>query len=332
MKNTKIILFLILTIALELNAQEFIDNRSFSDLFGRACNHLVNLKTEQITIANTKSAFRAYIYGDYAPGGYGMTNVFYQNVPAVILNYGTRFEYAMYSQTFPEIFSERILEELEDVKEDFLDEYDDINALWDVVDNSKILITAKYSYDGGGATESRLHFLFQKSQKLVTELVKQIHLAKSDYQDELEDVDLGYLSRFDLNSLMPNEEFESYVDNYSVVKEGAYRYSLRDISVGVRNNGDNIEFVYINDLPSDIKDEASLIANMKKIAVDNMPDGDPEISVTNSNDGTEEIWIIAKYTFNKSFSGEDLVEYFDDFMSDFINEMDMEYEDLTEDL
>jgi hypothetical protein len=117
-----------------------------------------------------------------------------------------------------------------------------------------------------------------------------------------------------------------------VVKEGAYRYSLRDISVGVRNNGDNIELVYINDLPSDTKDEASLIASMKEIAIDNMPDGDPEISVTNSNDGTEEIWIVAKYRFNKSFSGEDLVEYFEDFMSDFINEMDMEYEDLIEDL
>jgi hypothetical protein len=332
MKRINTTLFLFIIIAFQLNAQDYIDNKSFSDLFGRACNNILNLETESISIDGTQSAFRAYIYGEYAPGGYKMTNVFYLSMPAAILNYGNRFEYSMYSQKFPSMFATRIMEELEDIKEDFLEEYDDINAKWDVIENSQILLTAKYSYDGGGATESRLHFLFQKSQKLVTELVKQIHLAKSDYQDELEDMDLGYLSRFDLNSLMPNEEFESYVDNYLVVKEGAYRYSLRDISVGVRNNGDNIELVYINDLPSDTKDEASLIASMKEIAIDNMPDGDPEISVTNSNDGTEEIWIVAKYRFNKSFSGEDLVEYFEDFMSDFINEMDMEYEDLIEDL
>ena len=333
MRNTKIIMILIVTIGLELNAQEFIDNKYFSDIFSRACNHITNLKTEPITIANTKSAFRAYIYGDYAPGGYGMTNVFYQNIPAAILNYGNRFEYAMYSQAFPEIFASRILEELEDIKEDFLDEYDDINAKWEVVENSKVLLTANYSYiDGGGAIQSRLHFLMQKSQALVSEIVKQNHFAKSDRQDEIEDMDLEYLSRLDLNILMPEEEFEDYVDENYSAKEGAYSYTLRDISVKVKNYGNYIELIYRNDLPANLNNEAALLEKMKEIANDNIPEGEPEISISTPDDSSDEIWIVAKYTFNKTFTGEDFVEYFEDFMSDFINEMDMEYEDLTEDL
>lgn len=202
-----------------LVGQEFIDVRSFSDILGRASNHLKNLTSESINIENTQSAFRVYIYGEYLPGGYGMTNVFYHNIPAVILNYGTRFEYAMYSQAFPTIFTERIIEELEDLKEDFLDEYDDINAQWQVIDN-KILITANYSYDGGGATQSRLHYLMRHCQRLVAELIKIIHDAKNDRRDELEDMDLEYLSRFDLNFLMPEEDFEEYAKDDPSVKEG----------------------------------------------------------------------------------------------------------------
>jgi len=143
---------------------------------------------------------------------------------------------------------------------------------------------------------------------------------------------LEYLSRMDLNFLMPEEDFEEYGHEDNSVKEGYYSYTLREISVKVRNFGTHLELVYSNILPSNPGQDKLAIEKMTEIANDNIPDGNPSIKVYIPENLPDDIWIVATYEFNKSFTGDDLINYFEDFMSDFINEIDMEYEDLLEDI
>ncbi len=331
----KIILINILSSIFLINtfSQDYMDDRYFSNVFSRSCNNMTNLETERITIDNTVSAFRAYIYGEYTPGGYGMTDVFYQYQPAAILNYGKRFSYAFYSPSFPAKFKDKILEELSDLKEEFLEEYDDMNANWQVVDNSKILLTAEYQYfDGGGAVENRLHFLMKSSERLSYQVIAQSHITMQDWKDELEDMHLEYLSRLDLNSLMPRENFEKYAKEDPNSKEGAFAYSLNEIDVEIRNYGDRIDLIYENVLPSDPGKDNFIIEKMLEIAKENIPEGNPQISVFIPEHDQDVIWVAATYIFDKSFTGDDFINYFDDFMSNFLEDMDSEFNDLLDDL
>lgn len=333
MLNKKIVAAFITIISLSLSAQEYVDARYFADIFGRACNNITYLKTEEITIENTVNAYRAYIYGEYAPGGYGMTDVFYEYTPSAFLNYGKYFTFAYYSPAFEPKFKDRLLGELEDIKEDYFDEYDDINATWDIDSNSKIYLTAQYFYnDGGGAIQERIHFLMDIAQHLAYKIKEQNVVIMYDWKDELEDIELEYLSRYDLNSLMPRENFEKYSKEDPNVAEGCYGYTLRDIDVEVRNFGNKMELVYEDFLPDDHVNDAVIVDQLKAYALENRPDGDPQIDVYIPENLPNNIWVVATYNYNKTFTGDDLIDYFDDFMDGFLDDMDSEYDDILDDL
>ncbi|MCF8241209.1 MAG: hypothetical protein K9J16_07470 [Melioribacteraceae bacterium] len=333
MVSNKVIVVFFLIFSFNIYAQEYVDARYFSDIFSRACNNVTNLKTEEIVIDNTVNAFRAYIYGEYAPGGYGMTDVFWEYTPSAFLNYGKYFTFAYYSPAFQPKFKDIILEELEDIKEDYIDEYDDINPTWVIDNNSKIYLTAKYFYnDDGGDIQDRIHFLMATAQRISYKIKEQNVITMYDWKDELEDIQLDYLSRYDLNSLMPNENFEKYAKEDAAVTEGSYGYTLRGIDVEVRNHGKRIELVYEDFLPDDHSNDASIVDKLKTYAQENKPEGNPQIDVLIPTDLPNNIWVVATYNFDKSFTGDDFIDYFDDFMDDFLDDMDSEFDDIIDDL
>lgn len=327
---------IILLLSCVLNAQiNYFGQSEFADIFGRTCHDMVNLPNEAINQPDVENAFRAIMIGQFEIPGYGVKEVFTIKQPAVIFNYGNRFEYAMYTQAIPPVFEERIFKELEDLKEDFYDEFDDINPDWSFADN-KILITAKYIYNdaSGGDIRERLLFLMKFSQDLVNAIITEDQMARIDRKHDLKDTDLEYLSRFDLNCLMPDEDFEDWAKEDPSTGEGAYGYSLNGIDVEIRNYGKSISLMWEGYLPGDInvEQENSLKDKLLEIANENKPEGDPELSVIIPEDSPQNIRTVATYTFNKSFSGDDFIDYFEDFMDDFINTIDSEYDDLKEDL
>ncbi|MBL1213952.1 MAG: hypothetical protein HND52_11395 [Ignavibacteriae bacterium] len=327
---------MLVIITTSITAQvNFFNQRDFADAFGRACGKIKNLPNEPISQPNTQNAYSAVIIGQHEYPGYGVVEVLTIKQPAVILNYGNRFEYAMLTQVVPAEFQKRIFEEIKDFKNDFIEEYDDINAAWTIV-NNQIAITANYIYNDadGGDIQNRLAFLMRFSQRLVTEILKETESAKNDRRDDLEDSSLSYLSRLDLNCLMPREEFENWTMEDSEAIEGAYGYTLREIDVEVKNYGSRIEFIYEDFLPDDISDDNTkkIIKKLSAAANDYQLEGNPELEIFVPEYFTGNICVKAIYKFNNSFTGDDLKDYFEDFMEDFLNEMDKEFDDIVDEI
>jgi hypothetical protein len=334
-KFIKVNLLYLVLVSSVLARNNTFEKREFADIFGRACAAITNLPNEEVNNNSAVNSFRVLIIGQHNIAGYGVTEVITAKQPAAILNFGNRFEYAVITQSIPDIFQEKILEELEDYKEEFLEEYTDINPSWSF-ENNQIIITANYYYDDvdGGDIKNRLVYLMRLSQRVVTQILNQTIELKWDRKDDLEDMELEYLSRFDLNCLMPTEEFEEWAKDDSSVKEGVYGYTLRDIDVEIRNHGNRIELIYEDFIPANFDDEKieNLLSKLSAIANENKPEGNPSIEVIIPEDLSDNIWVKAEYSFNKTYTGEDFIGYFEDFMEDFLDEMNMEFDDLVDEM
>ncbi len=331
----KYLFILLIVLSVALSGQNYFDQRSFHDIFGRACGEIHNLPNGAINQPNTVNAYKVGIIGQFDIPGYGVKEVFTRNQPAVILNFGSRFEYAVYSQPIPAIFEKRILEELEELREDFLEEYDDINASW-TYEKGQILLTANYPYTDadGGDIKNRLVFLMRSSQKLVETILSQYHYARFDRREELEDMELKFLSRLDLNILLPREKLEEWAKEVPGVTEGAYGYTLKGIDMEVRNYGGHIELIYEDRLPegADEKLKEMIIHRLSDAANDTGSEGNPVIAVETPADLPANIWVKFDYTFDGSFTGDEFTEYFEAFGDDFLPEIDMRYDEIKEDI
>ena len=122
-------------------------------------------------------------------------DIYVQEAPALIMNYGRRFQYIFLSQDIKPRIYDKVNENLADLHKEIKTEFDDVEVTIGRYEN-KIMINASYHYvDGKGQVEDRLKFLLRQSHEMITDLLVEAPKVEKDARKELGDEALSDLNR-----------------------------------------------------------------------------------------------------------------------------------------
>jgi len=271
----------------------------------------------------------------FIPSGSGKIDIRYAN--CIVMNFGNQFVYAFYSQPLNGKLFDKIEKQLADVKEDFIDEYDDVNVVWER-DGQNIVVTGTYQYTedtDDTDIENRLQFLMNQSRELIREAMKAEKDVKNDYVDELEDKTLKYLDRDDFELLLGGNYYK-FFQKKDEAKEGYYNYiNYSKYEYLVYNYGDSLEsdlWYKVNNLNED--DATEITTKMDEYLKDEgLPDGASKANCYyyTLDDGIGFAVEIMFY-FDEKFTGDDFKDYYLDCEEKYLVKCYDKLEDFLDDL
>ncbi len=317
---------------------DYHNYRQFKSMFGRATtdvNKTIPLQLEQGVLKGIYS--KEEIESDAREGAWKVILTGWRDVaaydneiaieycPSAVLNYGSRMEYIFYSPEIPGFVFDNVENECLEIKEEFLNEYDDMNVGWGR-DGNKILVSAVYPYTGGVDSDDikeRIVFLMNKSRDLIRKVMEVIVDKEDDYLDEMRDGSYSYLSKSEFEGLVSEIDIARFADETPAAKEGSYTFTTEQVrNLQFFNYGSSIEFTYWDKIAYGISDESKqiLLDEISKWVNENPIDGAK--MVTHWYPGYEEnIQVKAVYSMDGNIEGSELYDRFYEFKGDWTTDL-----------
>lgn len=338
-----VFILLLMLISLPLKAQVFEDilghsgdyfnYKQFKSLFGRATtdvNKTIPLELEngilkgissieEINSDAKEGTWKVVLTGWREIKGSADGEIIIEHCPSAVLNFGSRMEYVFYSPEIPSTFFQEVENKLTDIKNELLDEYDDMQVGWGR-EGDKIMITAVYSYAGGVDSDDiqeRIVFLMNRCRDLIRESMVHIFDYKEEYFEELLDKTYSYITKGEFETLVSAMNIKRFADNEPTGKEGSYTFTSDDVrNFKIINNGSSLEFNYWHKVAYGIKDETKkvLFEKINEWVKDNPVNG-AEMKTEWYPGYEENILIKAVYPMNGKIEGSEIKDNFFEFKS-----------------
>lgn len=359
MKTTfKTLLLFFLLLSLNLNAQiwndimghsgDYFNKEQFKSALGQATTTVSHTSRIDLQSGTLKGhAGVEEVSTDANQGSWRVTLTSWRNLsgdevdisyaPAIVMNYGNRFEYAFFSPDIPDKFFDKIVGELNSLKEDMADEYDDMTVEWGRHEN-KVTITAVYSYQGGvdeDDIDDRLVYLMNECRTMMYESAPLIADYKEDYHDELMDSKLRYLSKSDL-LVVVGEWMSDFEEEHDGAKEGYFQYTNSETyHFEIYNYGSEYYFTQWINVPDYVQadNREEVLAKAQKYVADEGAPDHVNQAIVKWYPGYEgnALLIQAIYQFDGSISGEDFYESQLAVKEEFMKDIHSEIVDIFED-
>lgn len=312
---------------------DYFNYKQFKSLFGRATtdvNQTIPLKLEngmlkgissnqEIESEAKEGSWKVVLTGWREIKGSVDGEIEIEHCPSAVLNFGSRMEYIFYSPEIPSTFFKEVEKELTEIKEELLDEYDDMQVKWGR-EGDKIMISAVYSYAGGVDSDDiqeRIVFLMNRCRYLIRESMKHIFDYKEEYFDQLLDKTYSYITKGEFETLVSAMNIKRFADAEPTGKEASYTFTSDEVrNFKIVNNGSNLEFNYWDKVAYGIKDKTKkiLFEKINEWVKDNPMDG-AEMKTEWYPGYEENILIKAVYPMNGKIEGAEIKDNFFEFKS-----------------
>lgn len=312
---------------------DYFNYKQFKSLFGRATtdvNKTIPLKlengmlkgissNEEIQSDAKEGAWKVVLTGWREVKGSVDGEIIIEHCPSAVLNFGSRMEYVFYSPEIPSTFFQEVENELTEIKEELLGEYDDMQVKWGR-EGDKIMITAVYSYAGGVDSDDiqeRIVFLMNRCRDLIRESMLHIYEYKEEYFDQLLNKTYSSISKGEFETLVSAMDIKRFADNEPTGKEGSYKFTSDEVrNFEIVNNGNSLEFNYWDKVAYGIKEESKkVLFNKISSWVNENPMDDAEMKTEWYPGYEENILIKAVYRMNGKIEGSEIKDNFFEFKS-----------------
>jgi hypothetical protein len=312
----------------ETNAKSISDD-SFRRLYGRArtsaqykfdvqSGTLKSIASEKrIETEASGGSWRLMIAG--WRGDNSSDDIYIQEAPALIMNYGRRFQYIFVSQDIKPKVYEKVSKKLAKLHREITSEYKDMEVEISRYEN-KMMINANYHYvDGEGQIEDRLTFLMRRSHEMITDLLVEAPKMEKEARNELGEQTLSYLNRDDFMFLV-----DDGYENFSVkegAKEGHWEFSNKATKAQYEtfNFGDRLVFSMYEQMPGVTSEEQrdEIVKKVDALVAQKPAEGANSMEVLRHPEAMHYVWVKAHFALDGQIRGKKLAAYYKDFKQNY---------------